>query len=83
MARSNIANIFHDFDTTSHKFTAEFQIDKFISRTSKSILWDSTLRIYEDHLIMKRYVLVPYIEMACVSISISFTSKVQELTESE
>lgn len=83
MARSNVTNFYHDFDSTRQKFTVEISKDRSISKTSKSILWDSTLKVHKETLIMNRYVLMPYIRISNVFISIS-TRKQEEITnESE
>lgn len=83
MARSNVTNFNHDFDSTRQKFTVEISKEKSISKISKSILWDSTLKVYEETLLLNRYVLMPYLKFANVLISISTTKQEEIRTESE
>lgn len=83
MTRSNITNIYHDFDSTRQKFTVEFSKDKSISKISKPILWDSTLKVHKENLFMNRFVLVPYIRIPYVFISISTAKQKEIATEPE
>lgn len=75
MARSNVTNYNHDFDSTRQTFTVEISKENSVSKISKSILWDSTLKVYEETLFLNRYVIMPYIRLANVFISISTTEQ--------
>lgn len=80
MARTNIKNIYHDFDLTKQKFIVKYKNGTRELSESRQLLWDTTLTNGDHFLHMKRFVLVPYYTTSCVSMSILSTLQQMEET---
>lgn len=80
MVRTNIKNIYHDFDLTRRKFIVKYKNGTRELSESRHLLWDTTLTNGDHFLHMKRFVLVPYYTTTCVSMSILSTLQQMEKT---